>query len=168
MTSFTDRDDSATGPANLHDREGTAKGRYPDNNVLTVAEEQACIEIERRETGGVRVRVVTEDAPVIHPVVLESGQVEVTRHPVEQELEAFPEIREEGDVTIIPVVEERAVIVTRLFLVEEIHIRRTRSTETVEVPVTLRRQRAVVEALEPGAAGPAPLEGQGGLPDRDL
>ena len=66
---------------------------------------------------------------------------------------------EEGDVTIIPVVEERAVLVTRLFVVEEIHIRRTRVTETVEVPVTLRRQRAVVEQLEPGAAESGPGEG---------
>lgn len=143
--------------------------RHPyGGDVVTIAEEQAHISVERRETGGVRVRVVTEESPELHPVTLNAEQVAITRHPVECEIDAFPGVREEGDVTILPVVEERAVVVTKLFLVEEIHIRRTRSTETVEVPVTLRRQRAVVEQLDPGAADLAPPAGQSGLPDRGL
>lgn len=165
MTPPTDRDPEDRDAA-LRDQPEPASSRFADD-VLTVAEEQARILVERRETGGVRVRVVTEDASEMHPVTLESERVEVTRHPVGAEVEAFPDVREEGDVTIIPVVEERAVVVTRLFLVEEIHIRRTRSTESVEVPVTLRRQRAVVEQLAPETADPAPTEGQGGLPDQN-
>lgn len=168
MTSRPDRDEYGSDPANLQSRENAAEGRIAGDDVLTVAEEQARIAVERHETGGVRVRVVTEEAPEAFPVALEAEQVEVTRHPVGREVEAFPGIREEGDLTIIPVVEERAVVVTRLFLVEEIHIRRTRSTETVEVPVTLRRQRAVVEPLDPGAADPGPAAGQDGLPDREI
>lgn len=167
MTSRTDRDPNGHDPAKFPDREAD-RDHVRADDVLTVAEEQARILVERHETGGVRVRVVTDEAPEMHPVALEAERVEVSRHPVGREVEAFPDIREEGEVTIVPVVEERAVVVTRLFLVEEIHIRRTRSTETVEVPVTLRRQRAVVEPLGPGAADPAPATGQGGLPDRDL
>lgn len=167
MTSRTDRDQKASGPANFMGREAE-KDQVRADDVLTVAEEQARILVERHETGGIRVRVVTDEAAEMHPVALEAERVEVSRHPVGREVEAFPGIREEGEVTVIPVVEERAVVVTKLFLVEEIHIRRTRSTETVEVPVTLRRQRAVVEPLGPGAADPAPKSGQGGLPDRDL
>lgn len=163
MTASTDRDPTMQSPADLQDREGVA-GRMAGEDispkdVLTVVQEQAHVSVERRETGGVRVRVVTDEGPVLYPVSLEAETVEVTRHPVEREVEAVPAPREEGDVTIIPVVEERAVLVTRLFVVEEIHIRRTRMTETVEVPVTLRRQRAVVEQLEPGAAEPGPGEG---------
>lgn len=168
MTSRPERDEDTSDPAKFLDREGTRERQVVGDDVLTVAEEQARISVERRETGGVRVRVVTEEAQETVPVALEAGRVEVSRQPVGREVESFPQIREEGDVTIIPVVEERAVVVTRLFLVEEIHIRRTRSTETVEVPVTLRRQRAVVEPLDPGAADPGPATGQAGLPDRDL
>ncbi|MDO5371061.1 YsnF/AvaK domain-containing protein [Paracoccus sp. (in: a-proteobacteria)] len=168
MTSRQDRDENIPDPANLREREAMAKGRLASDDVLTVVEEQARISVKRHETGGVRVRVVTEEAPEIHPVALEAERVEVTRQPVGREIENFPDIREDGDVTIIPVVEERAVVVTRLFLVEEIHIRRTRSTETVDVPVTLRRQRAVVEPLDPEAAASGPVTGQGGLPDHDL
>jgi stress response protein YsnF len=58
-------------------------------------------------------------------------------------------VRTEGDVTILPVVEEVLVVETRLLLKEEIHVRRTATRETVEIPVTLRRQRAVVERVDP-------------------
>lgn len=163
MTASTDRDPTVLRPVDPQDPQETTSqlaGQVSSrDDVLTIAQEQARISVERRETGGVRVRVVTDEGPVLYPVALEAETVDVTRHPVEREVEAVPDMREEGDVTIIPVVEERAVLVTKLFLVEEIHIRRTRMTETVEVPVTLRRQRAVVEQLEPGAAGPGPVEG---------
>ena len=54
-----------------------------------------------------------------------------------------------GDLTIVPVVEEVLVVEKRLVLKEELHIRRTSQTELVEVPVTLRKQRAVVERQAP-------------------
>ena len=163
MTASTDRDPTTHSPTDREGPEGVAghlAGEVSSpEDVLTVVQEQAHLSVERRETGGVRVRVVTDEGPVLYPVALEAETVEVTRHPVEREVEAMPAPREEGDVTVIPVVEERAVLVTKLFVVEEIHIRRTRVTETVEVPVTLRRQRAVVEQLEPGATEPGPGEG---------
>ena len=163
MTASTDRDPTVHRPENHQDPEGVSGGLASEassrDDVVTIVQEQAHISVERREAGGVRVRVVTDEGPVLYPVSLNAELVEVTRHPVERELEAAPEVRQEGDVTIVPVVEERAVLVTKLFLVEEIHIRRTHVTETVEVPVTLRRQRAVVEQLEPGATAPLPDEG---------
>jgi stress response protein YsnF len=47
-------------------------------------------------------------------------------------------------VTIIPVLEEVLVVEKRLVLKREIRIRK-RSSETVEIPVSLRKQRAEVE-----------------------
>jgi stress response protein YsnF len=47
------------------------------------------------------------------------------------------------------VVEDEVVLVRRLILKKELHIRRRVETETVEVPVTLRRQRAEVERTAP-------------------
>jgi stress response protein YsnF len=48
-------------------------------------------------------------------------------------------------VTIVPVLEEVLVVEKRLVLKEELHIRRRVDTESVEVPVTLRKQRAIIE-----------------------
>jgi stress response protein YsnF len=69
--------------------------------------------------------------------------------PVDRVVETAPETRTEGDVTIVPVLEEVLVVEKRLVLKEELHIRRRVETETAEVPVTLRKQRAIVERLAP-------------------
>ncbi len=45
------------------------------------------------------------------------------------------------------------VVETRLLLTEEIRIRRAPTTETVEATVTLRRQRAIVERVDPETGG---------------
>ena len=55
---------------------------------------------------------------------LKGGVVE--RVPVDQFVDEAPQVRTEGDVTIIPVLEERYVLEKRLVLVEELHIRRER------------------------------------------
>ena len=62
MTSRTDRDQKASGPANFMGREAE-KDQVRADDVLTVAEEQARILVERHETGGIRVRVVNPLAP---------------------------------------------------------------------------------------------------------
>jgi stress response protein YsnF len=68
--------------------------------------------------------------------------------PIDRLVDVAPAIRTEGDVTIIPVVEEILVVETKLVLKEEVHIRRTLTKETVEQSVTLRKQRAIVERDE--------------------
>ena len=47
-------------------------------------------------------------------------------------------VRTEGDVLIIPVLEEVLVVEKRLVLKEELHVRRLVSEENVEIPVTVR------------------------------
>jgi stress response protein YsnF len=64
---------------------------------------------------------------------------------VGKEVQSAPQVRTEGDTTIISIVEEMLVVEKRLFVKEEIHIRRKSSKESIEVPVTLRKQRVVVE-----------------------
>ena len=58
-----------------------------------------------------------------------------------------PAARVEGDTTVIPVVEERLVVVKRLVLVEEVRVRHVLERQVVSEPVVLRRQRAVVERV---------------------
>jgi stress response protein YsnF len=56
----------------------------------------------------------------------------------------MPSVRQEGDVTIIPVVEEVVKIERHLVLKEEVHIRRVKHTERHQETITLRRQEAVI------------------------
>ena len=66
------------------------------------------------------------------------------------------EVVTRGDVTIIPVVEERLVLTRQLYLREEIHIRRVERRETAEVPVETRKQVATIERLPADEDNPIP------------
>ena len=120
--------------------------------VLPLIEETARIDKQAVETGRVRVSTRTETVEQVLRESLRSDTVAVTRVPVNRTLadgETLPVIREEGGVTIIPVLKEILVVEKRLVLKEEVHIRRSSADEDVEVPVTLRKQRAVVERVSP-------------------
>ena len=120
-------------------------------DAIPLAEEVAAVSVRRVATGRVEVRTLTDTFEETVRATLGRETVEVTRVAVDRQVETAPAIRTEGDVTIVPVLEEILVVEKRLVLKEEIHIRRTARTEQFEIPVTLRRQRAVVERRE--AAG---------------
>jgi uncharacterized protein (TIGR02271 family) len=113
--------------------------------VIPLVEERAVVRKHPLKTGRVKVRTRTEQREELVQVDLEREDIEVTRVPFHEEVSTVPQVRQEGDVTIVPVVEERLVVEKRLVVVEEIHLRRVRSTETISQPVTLAVQRAEVE-----------------------
>jgi Domain of unknown function (DUF2382) len=123
--------------------------RTEAEEILPLVEETATIHKREVVTGKVRVRTVTDTAEELAKATLHSDSVEVTRVPVDKVVETAPEIRTEGDLTIVPVLKEVLVVTKQLVLKEELHIRRRVETETVEVPVSLRRQRAIVEREAP-------------------
>src|SRR5688572_33372299 len=84
---------------------------------LPVVEEQIKIEKNVVETGNLRlVKRVREEEHEVHvPLVQETVTVEHV--PIDAFVETIPQVRQEGDVTIYPVLEE--VLVKRLRLVEE-------------------------------------------------
>jgi stress response protein YsnF len=123
--------------------------RTISEEVIPLVEETATVEKREVVTGRVRVQTVTDTVEELAHADVQRESVEVTRVSVDRMVETAPEIRTEGDVTIVPVLEEVLVVEKRLLLKEELHIRRRVAAETVEVPVTLRKQRAVVERGAP-------------------
>lgn len=111
--------------------------------VLPLAEERVHVETRERVVGRVRVRTETRAEDVDVATTLRSSRVEVERVPVDRFVEEAPAVREEAGVTIIPVMEE--VLVRRLLLREELHVRRVEEEREVHETVTLRSQEPVVE-----------------------
>jgi len=126
--------------------------RTVTEEIVPLAEETASVRTQEVVTGRVRVRTVTDTVEELARLDVQHEAVEVTRVPVDRVVEAPPEVRTEDGVTIVPVLEEVLVVEKRLVLKEELHIRRALESEPVEVPVTLRKQRAVVERLAPDTA----------------
>ena len=118
----------------------------PDD-IIPVIQEQVGVSVERRLAGRVRVSVRTQTDESLVPVDLTQVDVAVERVPVNRAIDTAPEVVTRGDVTIIPVVEERLVLTRQLYLREEIHIRRVERRETAEVPVETRKQVATIERL---------------------
>ena len=119
-----------------------------DRQVIPLVEET--VRVDKRETvsGKVRVRTEIDSVEQVVKEALTEESVEVTRVPINQRIEQVPDVRTENGVMIVPVLEERLVIEKQLFLKEELHIRRDVKTETVEVPITVRSERAVVERFD--------------------
>ena len=119
----------------------------PENSGtrVSIVEEQLQVDKRLVETDRVRVRTVTDERMVTLESQVERGVLDVERIAVDREVDVAPPPREDGDVLVISIVEERAEIVTRLFVVEELRIRRLSVTEAVTLPATLRTMRAVVE-----------------------
>lgn len=118
---------------------------------------QDVLHVGKREVvaGRVRVHTRTDQRTEVVDQDLLREHVEVSRVPVDREVETVPQIREEGGVTIIPIVEEVLVVEKRLVLKEEVHIRRTHSVDHVETSVVLRKQEAIVERLEASVEDPS-------------
>ena len=116
-----------------------------DDIRIPIIEEDAQIVKRRADTERVSVRTVTHEDEVFVRDALRQEHVEVTRVPIDREIAEAPVTRTEGDLMIVPVLEERLVVEKRLILVEELHLRRITSTQDVELPTTLRRMSVEVE-----------------------
>jgi uncharacterized protein (TIGR02271 family) len=113
---------------------------------LPLTEERLHVEKRRVGTGTVRVHTKVDVTQELVSQDLEAERVTVKRVPVDRYVEAVPQIRTEGDLTIIPVLEEVLVVETKLLLKEEIHLQRTIETETATQTVPIRKQRVVIDS----------------------
>lgn len=113
------------------------------------------LSIGKRTVEGDRVRVTTRvlEHQQTAEQDLDSEEVDVVRVPVGRPVDAVPDTRQEGDVLIVPIVEEELVVTKRLVLKEELHIRKRTTRRTERVTATLRAEEAVV-TRDPSAAVP--------------
>ena len=127
----------------------------PDVPSLDLMAER--LAISKRRVDGDLVRVTTRTRQREHQVdeALEHEQVEIERVPIGRMVESVPAVREEGDTTIMPVVEEVVVVERRLMLKEEVRIRRVKVQGRHQETVMLREQEATITRTEAGerAAG---------------
>jgi uncharacterized protein (TIGR02271 family) len=119
--------------------------------VVPILNEELKVSREKVVTGGVRVhKTVQERTETVDEPTFEE-KIEVERVTVNQFVDAPPPVRYEGDVMIMPLLEEVLVVEKRLVLREEVRI--SKHSETVNKPqqIVLRRENATVERIEPSA-----------------
>lgn len=114
---------------------------------IPVVEETVAVDKRGNVTGVVRARTVTHEDVVVVDEPMLSEQVDIERVPIDRFVEAPVPVRQEGDTTIIPVVEEVVVVEKRLKLVEEFRLTKRQTIKHEPRTITTRRQEAVVERL---------------------
>ena len=115
--------------------------------VIPVIEEQAFLDKRVVETGKVRIskRISEREETIDEPLFRE--EVSVERIPVNKYVDQMPQVRHEGDVMIIPVVQEQLVMQKRLVLVEELRVRKQLVEMHQPQSVTLRREDVEVTRI---------------------
>ena len=116
---------------------------------IPIVEERARIEKTMVERGVVSITTSVKETEQLIADALRHQEVDIQHVSIDSEVDSIPRIRQDGDVIVIPIVEERAVIVKRLFLVEELHVRVNTVEETVNIPVVLQSTEVSVERKEP-------------------
>lgn len=124
-----------------------------DELRIPIVEEEAHLEKVDVPREHVHVHTFSEERHAVVRGQLAREHIDITRVPKNEEVARAPSIRTEGAVTIVPILEERLVVEKRLFLVEELHLRRTAAVDEVAVPTTLRRTRVDIERDDTSQAG---------------
>lgn len=115
-----------------------------ENLVLPLHVEEITVAKRQIERSIVRVATTTNLVDRIVEEDLVQERVEIERIPIGHYVDVFPPVREEGDLTIMPVVEEVLVVERRYLLKEEVHIRRICTAERHRETVQLREQEAII------------------------
>jgi stress response protein YsnF len=127
----------------------TDQERRPEDLHIPLHEEEVSVSRREIKKANVQVALVTGTREQLIDEELTHVRVEIERVPIDRTVEVMPPTRQEGDITIIPVVEEIVVVERRLVLKEEVRVRRVSTKEQHQETVVLRQQEAVVTREEP-------------------
>lgn len=118
------------------------QGEAEQHQTIPLAEEQAEVSTQRVVDRRIRINRSTTTAEQLLETELWHEEVEIKHveknEPVEEGY--FPQVRQEGDVLIVPVIEEQVEIIRRYVLKEEVHIHKLKKSEQFQQKVTLRSQ----------------------------
>ena len=112
--------------------------------TIALAEEHPTVGKRQVETGRFWVRAVTDNETVNGDASLFDHGISIKHVPVGREVTETPAIRQDGETTIIPVLEDVLVVAKRLVPIGETNIRLTIRQTNVTEPVIVRRQRTEI------------------------
>lgn len=120
-------------------------GSEKETQTLLTVEEQVGVRKRRQVTGTVRASTFSHEREQSVEADLSMETLEVERVPIGRFVDGPIPDRQDGDTTVISVIEEVATVEVRLKLVEEVRITRRTTIGRMTDTVTLRRQEVVID-----------------------
>jgi len=112
--------------------------------ILPVVEEELHVQKHQVETG-VQVTKVVHETQEAFDLPLVTEEIEIKRFPVNRRIDHPVATRQEGDVIVVPVLEEVLVVQKQLLLKEEVHIITKRNETRQSGQETLRREEVIIK-----------------------
>ena len=125
-------------------QQGPLHGVAADGEVIPVLREVLNVSKREVERGRVVIHKTVSEREEAAEILLRQVDVSVERVPVGRTVTEAPATRQEGDVTIVPILEEVLVVEKRLVLKEELHIRRTTTERMSHEVVRLRSETVAI------------------------
>ncbi len=144
--------ETATASQRLH--RGVDAGTVEQQIIPLHAEDVSVAKRKIERNVRLHVHTVTHDHLIDEALQHES--IEIERVSIGRPIDVAPPVREEGDTTVISIVEEIVVVERRMVLKEEIRLRRMRTTDRHRETVTLRQEQVVVDRAYPGMGKSGP------------
>jgi uncharacterized protein (TIGR02271 family) len=134
---------------NLHEDNKLNEEVQAETKVIPVIEEKVEVTKKVIEKARVRVSKTVHEKTESFEVPLSSEEIVVKRVPKNEIVDVVPTgVRYEGEVMIIPVLKEVAVVEKRIMLVEEIHVIKNKHQHTETKEVVVRNEEVQVERTE--------------------
>ncbi|HVK94706.1 MAG TPA: DUF2382 domain-containing protein [Noviherbaspirillum sp.] len=131
------------------------EGSSPQQMRFPVMEEVLQIGKRTVDTGrGVRLHKTVSEREEVLDQTLRRDELEVERVPVGRVVseDDIPQVRHEGDTTVVPVLEEVLVVQKQLLIKEELRITRHQRAVVAPRTVSLRSEKIAVERFDEGKA----------------
>ena len=127
-----------------------------DETVIPLIEEHLTVGKRTVTTGTVRLEKSVQEyqEQLNEPLAVRTFDVE--RIVLNQPIDASPEVRQDGDTTIYPLVEERLILTKQLILKEEVRVTRRETERRDTQVVTLRREHLEVERIPAASSSTTP------------
>ena len=136
-----------TAPKHTSPQHQAFSGAGLEETVVPLVQDELHIEKQKVETGRVRVtKTVQEREVLVHEPPMQE-EIQIERVLVNRWLSEPASVRYEGDIMIIPVMEEVPVVEKRLRLKEELRVTKRQITTQWTEPVRLRTEDVQVERV---------------------
>jgi stress response protein YsnF len=122
--------------------------RQPEDLRIPLHVEEVSVSRREVEKANVRIALITGTREQLVDEELTHVRVEIERVPIRRPIEVVPPISQDGDTTIIPVVEEIVAVERRFVLREEVRIRRVSTKEQHQETIVQRQQEALITREE--------------------
>jgi uncharacterized protein (TIGR02271 family) len=130
----------------LTSRGSTDKSRT-GSLTIPVIEERAVLLSKPKDNGAVRVHKEVREREAPAEAVVRAEEVLIERRILDppRPVDAPPGVRQEGNVTVVPILEERLVLTRQLVVREELRIARVERTRVARERVTLRSEEVRID-----------------------